>query len=555
MLTTYDKTASIPFLANGVLEVHVDSVAANGWVYVTVPRQTGDLVRGPFPILASPLTPKPGDLGLAAFIEGRPDEIVILGLFGKVTSVTMGTCVVYNVLDYGVVANAASAASANVTALASVETAVQSAGCGIIYFPCGTYYLDGAASAIFLTVDTDNVTLAAEAGVGATIQDQRTGAGTIVKFAGASGNYITNCAVRDLKFTGANAGANARKAIELQYVEGLRVDRCEFTNNAQSIWADDVRDCIVSFCVFDGCSVTDASNKAAVYLSSNSGASKVSRSVRFHDCLWRNNYQYDVFLEGSTTAVSHVRFDACRFQNDGFIRGDRIRLSLVDDVTIDSCEFSLGDFHTGYTTKINAISVEGTSTAVSLMNNHFEAQGVASGSATISSFVYAGTGSDSCTGLTAIGNNFVVGTNHALAQACIRYGTAVSKVFRAGNRVITDTPGNTSLETGSPTTLSSLGVATLGHLIAPTRSITSGTTVTQNDDVILANANSASLIVTLPAIASSPYRIAVKKTDSSANKVRITPTGGNIEGAANLDLQNLNECATLVHDGTNWWVT
>lgn len=86
------------------------------------------------------------------------------------------------------------------------------------------------------------------------------------------------------------------------------------------------------------------------------------------------------------------------------------------------------------------------------------------------------------------------------------------------------------------------------------RSVTAGTTVTQDDSLILGNANSASFIITLPAIASAPRRIVIKKTDASANVVRVTPTGATVENASYVDLASQYASATIIHDGSNWWI-
>jgi hypothetical protein len=76
-----------------------------------------------------------------------------------------------------------------------------------------------------------------------------------------------------------------------------------------------------------------------------------------------------------------------------------------------------------------------------------------------------------------------------------------------------------------------------------------------DDDTIFADATSGALAITIPAGAYYPqYELRIKKIDSSANAVTITPVSGNIEGVASLVLRTQNEYSVLKSDGTNWQI-
>jgi hypothetical protein len=81
-------------------------------------------------------------------------------------------------------------------------------------------------------------------------------------------------------------------------------------------------------------------------------------------------------------------------------------------------------------------------------------------------------------------------------------------------------------------------------------------TITNTDTVIIADASSNNVTITLPAASGSPgYRFYVKRKDASGNTVTIARSGGDtIDGATShtLDLQYTS--ATVVSDGSNWYI-
>lgn len=88
------------------------------------------------------------------------------------------------------------------------------------------------------------------------------------------------------------------------------------------------------------------------------------------------------------------------------------------------------------------------------------------------------------------------------------------------------------------------------------RSLTSTTTLSVLDDLVLANATSASLTAALPAAAGAIGKeFVVKKTDSSANLVTIDGNSSEtIDGALTRILRSQNDTLRIVSDGTGWQI-
>jgi len=74
-------------------------------------------------------------------------------------------------------------------------------------------------------------------------------------------------------------------------------------------------------------------------------------------------------------------------------------------------------------------------------------------------------------------------------------------------------------------------------------------------DMVLADASSAPVTVTLP-VASGKEVVVVKKVDSTANKVNIVPQQGKtVDGAPSLTLAQPMKSVVLIADQSgNWWV-
>ena len=90
---------------------------------------------------------------------------------------------------------------------------------------------------------------------------------------------------------------------------------------------------------------------------------------------------------------------------------------------------------------------------------------------------------------------------------------------------------------------------------AAMKTVTADYTMTWADETILADASGSAITVTLPDPASYPnYEVMIKKIDSSANAVTVTPHGTEtIDGASSITLANQNDAIRLRSDGTNWF--
>lgn len=78
-------------------------------------------------------------------------------------------------------------------------------------------------------------------------------------------------------------------------------------------------------------------------------------------------------------------------------------------------------------------------------------------------------------------------------------------------------------------------------------------TATYDDDVILANAASGGITITLPSAVNAIYPLVVKKIDATANVVTIAASGGQtIDGSATITISVQNGTATLYSDGAQW---
>ncbi len=81
-------------------------------------------------------------------------------------------------------------------------------------------------------------------------------------------------------------------------------------------------------------------------------------------------------------------------------------------------------------------------------------------------------------------------------------------------------------------------------------------TITSSDTVVIADASSNNVTITLPAASGvTGYRYYVKRKDGSANTVTIARTGSDtIDGATSQTLNQQYTSATVVSDGSNWYI-
>ena len=85
---------------------------------------------------------------------------------------------------------------------------------------------------------------------------------------------------------------------------------------------------------------------------------------------------------------------------------------------------------------------------------------------------------------------------------------------------------------------------------------TASYTVTTSDTVILADATSGAIVITLPTASTiSGYRFFIKKIDSSANTVTLTRSGSDtIDGGTTAVISVRYTSITIVSDGSNWYI-
>ena len=88
-----------------------------------------------------------------------------------------------------------------------------------------------------------------------------------------------------------------------------------------------------------------------------------------------------------------------------------------------------------------------------------------------------------------------------------------------------------------------------GKLRRKVVSVTADYTMLADDEIVLADAASGAISVTLPS-AGDGKEVVVKKVDSSANAVTVV---GTIDGVANLDLSNQWDFVRVVSSGGNWY--
>ncbi len=111
--------------------------------------------------------------------------------------------------------------------------------------------------------------------------------------------------------------------------------------------------------------------------------------------------------------------------------------------------------------------------------------------------------------------------------------------------------------TETPPSSMTTGVNTGDQLltVSPIRKVTSNTTITLQDEMILVNAVAGNITVTLPPISTVPIgqRFSVKKIDSNALTLVRATGDANIDGVANWDNSTPNGYGTVQSDGTEWW--
>jgi len=96
------------------------------------------------------------------------------------------------------------------------------------------------------------------------------------------------------------------------------------------------------------------------------------------------------------------------------------------------------------------------------------------------------------------------------------------------------------------------GGANIGNI----STITSSTTLTATHYVVLCNATSGNITITLPAASNNNRRIYnIKKTDSTGNSITIDGNASEtIDGTLTKSLNLQYESLTIICDGSNWHI-
>lgn len=108
--------------------------------------------------------------------------------------------------------------------------------------------------------------------------------------------------------------------------------------------------------------------------------------------------------------------------------------------------------------------------------------------------------------------------------------------------------------TGSDAKFTSI-TGTLNGLATNVILVSSNTTLSNNNHIILASASTVDLFITLPSASSSPFRqYIIKKIDSNAHKIIISGSAAQtIDGLATRLINTQYETVTLVNNGVSEW--
>jgi hypothetical protein len=143
------------------------------------------------------------------------------------------------------------------------------------------------------------------------------------------------------------------------------------------------------------------------------------------------------------------------------------------------------------------------------------------------------------------GFKFPDGSTQTTAASASTWTTSASDIYRSG--------GNIGVGTTSPNST----VQIAGSLSTNVATKSANYTLTSTDHVVLANATSGALTLTLPtAVGITGRQYTVKKVDTTANGVTVATTSSQtIDGATTYNLTSRNQTASLVSDGANWAIT
>ena len=142
-------------------------------------------------------------------------------------------------------------------------------------------------------------------------------------------------------------------------------------------------------------------------------------------------------------------------------------------------------------------------------------------------------------------NSIAIGAN-------ANFTTDVIRKLNIGNTILGSTRDTPPLDMADYLSNTMTVYGSQGHKID---TITSSTTLTEEDNVILCDASSATVTITLPLANTAKGReYKIKKIDSSANACTITASGTDlIDGSSSMSLSSQYDYVTLISDGVSNW--
>lgn len=158
--------------------------------------------------------------------------------------------------------------------------------------------------------------------------------------------------------------------------------------------------------------------------------------------------------------------------------------------------------------------------------------------------------------LTVRGNIYIQAGHNAVIGTLDNY--ALSLRTNNTNRVFITNSGNVGIGTTAPLAkLHVIGDAIInGAFSTKVDTITAATTLNNTYHIVLADASSNAIKITLPSASICAGRqYIIKKIDSSANAVTIIPQSGQtIDGQTSISITAQNDLRRIVSNGANWYI-
>lgn len=333
-------------------------------------------------------------------------------------------------------------------------------GGGDVYVPGGTYKTsaDLALPAGAHLVGASRQTT--------TINDSRT-SGSTIKAVGTTGAHLAGINVEEITISGGSAGTNTRRGLQFDFCDRVTLKNVTVIQTAYALKCHAVTQLVTDGCLWQDCSTSDGTNKAAVHLDADTTDGACS-AITFANTVWRNCRERDLEMTGSTTRVQNVRVQNCRFEADTNMKGDRVVLTTTRDILFFGNSWLLGAFFAAYTTKDYGL-VATDCDGLHILGNAFEAKNQVT--VTVQGFI-ALAGSTANTAVNIGDNAFyagnVGGSNaNTPATAAIVYSGTNNLVAERANRYAA---GTGTLISGSPTSTQSTTGVTAGTYGSATQS-------------------------------------------------------------------------------------